>query len=359
MRYVTPTILIFLFSLFFSVFKMAKETTSKSDDLVERLISGLTNVLKVQGGSVTHLRAPKLSRFTGKYSSGELLLSQWLEEVDIYCDQCDIPSSQKAKVILNHLDGDARQEVKCHSISSDDLDSLINLLKRHFGSKETTQSLQKKFHERVQHEGESLDEFSRALMCMYDNVITVASKNEKKAYQELRDSSLIDKFVEGARSQSIRLELRRIQLANPGKTFLDIRDHALDLLDSFDTTCSSKSTTKHGAVYGVSVDDCPEGANSMPRHSDRDLITHLVQQQAALEQCVRQQQTMLERQQEQLSELIAQKSQDVHQYQRRISTCYHCHKPGHIRANCWKLQREMQNSYEFQTSGDLNANPPL
>lgn len=193
---------------------MAEEV--KSDDLVDKLISGLTNVLNVQGGRVTHLRAPRLPRFSGKSSPGEFTLSQWLEEVDIYCDQCDIPSSQKAQVILNHLDGAARQEIRCHSISADDLDSLITLLKRHFGSKETTQSLQKRFHERVQKEGESLDEFSRALMCMYDAIINVAPSSEKGAFKGLRDSVLSDKFVAGARSHSTRLELRRIQFANSG-----------------------------------------------------------------------------------------------------------------------------------------------
>ena len=333
---------------------MAEET--KSDDLVEKLISSLTNVLQSQGGRVTHLRAPKLPRFSGRYSSDNLTLSQWLEEVDIYCDQCDIPVSQKAQVILNHLDGDARQEVRCHSISSDDLDSLLTLLKRHFGSKHTTQSLQKRFHERVQHEGESLDEFSRALMCMYDDIINVAPTSEQQAYKSLRDSALIDKFVVGARSQSIRLELRRIQLANSGKTFLEIRDHALDLLDSFDT--KPKSTAKRGTVFEVSVNDCPEGASSInPRDAGKDLINHLVQQQAALEQCVQQQQVLLERQQEQLSELIAQKSQAR---QKSIPKCYYCGKKGHIQAKCWELQKELQyRNYDSQTPADLNSYPPL
>ena len=358
MKYFYATILLILLEVFV-VHSMAEK---QEDELVERLISGLSNVLQSQGGRVTHLRAPKLPRFSGKFSPGELTLSQWLEEVDIYCDQCDIPSSQKAQVILNHLDGDARQEVKCHSISHGDADSLINLLKRHFGTKQTVQSLQKRFYERVQHEGETLDQFSRALMCMYDDIIDAAPTNES-SYKGLRDSALIDKFVAGARSQSTRLELRRIQLANPGKTFLEIRDHALDLLDSFDIQPTSiPSIPKRGAVCEVSVDECSEGADSIPMHTDKDLIKQLVKQQAALEQCMRQQQVILERQQEQLSNLTAQQNQASVQYprQKRVLNCYHCGKPGHVRSKCWELQNELYNrNHNSHVSGHLNANPPL
>ena len=359
MKRVIMITFIILFQVYLLSMNNMAEKSEKSEtgDVVERLISGLTDVLKVQQGKVTHLRAPKLSRFSGKYAPGELLLSEWLDEVDIYCNQCDIPASQKAQVILNHLDGEARQEIKCHAISSDELDcsQLINLLKRHFGSKETSQSLLKKFHERIQHENESLDQYSRILICMYNDIIKVAPSGEKKSYQDLKDSSLIDKFVQGTRNPSVRLELRRIQLASPGKTFLEIRDHALDLLDSFDTR-----PKRHGSVYEVSVDDSSERAGSMAMHTDRDLIKHLVQQQAALEQCVRQQQTMLEQQQAQLSELLAQGTRVPSHNQRRIPTCFHCGKVGHIQAKCWELQNEMQNrNYNSQTTGDLNDHPPL
>nr|XP_054759238.1 uncharacterized protein LOC129265254 [Lytechinus pictus] len=338
------------------------KTAESSDELVDKLITGITNALNVQGGRVTHLRAPKLPRFSGKTSVGDLTLSQWLEKVDIFCDQYEIPITQKAQVILNHLDGAARQEIRCHSVSSDDLDTLLSLLTRHFGSKDTTQTLKKRFHERVQKEGESLDEFSRALMCMYDAIIDVAPDREKEAHKGLRDSALIDKFVAGARSNSIRLELRRIRLANPDKTFLEIRDYASDLLESFDTKVEGTSN-KRGLVYEVSVDDCPEGiASTSNMHTDSSLIRHLVQQEAALEKCVLQQQTIMERHQEQLSELLARKTQAAPKYtrQKRNRSCFYCGRPGHIQAQCWELQKQSQNrNYEYQNSGDLNAKPPL
>ena len=124
----------YIFILFVEILGCLVRLEVKSDDLVDKLISGFTNVLNAQGGRVTHLHAPTLPRFSGKSSPGEFTLSQWLQEVDIYFDHCDVSSRRNAQVILNHLDGAARQQIRCHFISADDLDSLITLLKGHFGS---------------------------------------------------------------------------------------------------------------------------------------------------------------------------------------------------------------------------------
>ena len=326
--------------------KMPEPKETKADELVEKLISSLINVL--QGGRVTHLHASTLSRFSGRpTSSGELSLAKWLGEVDIYCDECNISESKKAQVILNHLDGDARQEVKCHSTSSPDLESLLKLLKRYFGSKDTSQSLQKKFHERVQQEGESLDQFSRALMCLYDDIIDVTiSDSEKQAFKGLRESSLIDRFVAGASSPALRLELRRIQLANSGKSFLEVRDHALDLLDQFD---SKPSKAKWSFVHEVSVEDRPSETEAAVLCAEQDVIDQLLQQQATLSQCMQKQQVILERQQEQIAELIAaQNSQPrvpvERRRRKRVLNCFYCGKPGHIQAKCWAFQQANFNS---------------
>ena len=41
-------------------------------------------------------------------------VKEWLEEVEIYCQQCKVPECEKAQVVLNHLKGTARDEIKCH-----------------------------------------------------------------------------------------------------------------------------------------------------------------------------------------------------------------------------------------------------
>ena len=79
--------------------------------------------------------------------------------------------------------------------------SLKKLLHKHFGGWETVPSLHKALYERVQLEDETLMDFSRALIRMYDRILEVASDSEKASLQALRDKVLIGQFVAGARSQ--------------------------------------------------------------------------------------------------------------------------------------------------------------
>ena len=70
---------------------MATSTRSDSEaGLVERLVSGLTEALKQN--KATGQRPVKLERFKGKpVRAGDPTLTEWLEEVDVYCRQCRIP----------------------------------------------------------------------------------------------------------------------------------------------------------------------------------------------------------------------------------------------------------------------------
>ena len=59
-------------------------------------------------------------------------------------------------------------------------------------------------------------DFSRALIRIHDRIPEVA----------LRDRVLIRQIVAGVRSQSMRLELRRLELAKPDQTFNEMREIA-------------------------------------------------------------------------------------------------------------------------------------
>ena len=130
--------------------------------------------------------------------------------------------------MVNHLGGTARDEIKCHEGVKSDYKSLVKLLHKHFGAIETTQSLQRSFYEHNQAEGESLMDFSRALIRLYDIILDVASDSERESLKGLGDRVLIGQFVAGARNQSMRIELRRLELAKPDQKFGEMRDAALD-----------------------------------------------------------------------------------------------------------------------------------
>ena len=128
--------------------------------LVEQLVKGLTDALKQNRPTVQ--RPIKLACFSGRLvKPGDPTVKEWLEEVDIYCQQCKIPDADKAQVVLNHLKGTARDEIKCHGEAKLDFKVLEKLLHKHFGGWETVQSLHRAFYDRTQLEEELLLGFNQ------------------------------------------------------------------------------------------------------------------------------------------------------------------------------------------------------
>ena len=95
--------------------------------LVEQLVKGLTEALK-QNKPAPVQRPIKLSWFSGRpCRPGDPTVKEWLEEVEIYCRQCRVPESEKPQVVINHLRGTAREEVKCRGGSGLSFDALSKL----------------------------------------------------------------------------------------------------------------------------------------------------------------------------------------------------------------------------------------
>ena len=132
-------------------------------------------------------------------------------------------------MIVNNLCGTTRTEIKCHEGVSSDYEALVKLLRSHFEAGETLQSLQKALYDRSQGEDETLMDFSRALIHLYNRICEIAPVAKKESLRGLQDKTLTSQFVAGARGQSARLELRRMELANSNKTFNEIRGLALEL----------------------------------------------------------------------------------------------------------------------------------
>ena len=73
-------------------------------------------------------------------------------------------------------------------------------------------------------------DYSRSLIRIHDHILEVAAESERDAFAALEDRVLIRQFVTGVRSQAVRLELRRLELAKPEQTFNQMRDAARELL---------------------------------------------------------------------------------------------------------------------------------
>ena len=210
---------------------------------VEKIVSGLTEAL--QSCRLTTSRPPKLHKFRDRpIQPTDPSLDDWLEDVQFYCDQLQIQDNQIPSVIISHLEGPAKAEVKCHSGLDKNKTKLIKVLQQSFGTRETVQSLLQSFYDRTQWESETLEEFSRELIRLYDRAVDKAPESEAAALKLLRDKSLINQFVAGTRHATLRLELKRIQLSSETQTFETMRELALNLLVEYEGPKGEKSNIR-------------------------------------------------------------------------------------------------------------------
>ena len=135
-------------------------------------------------------------------------------------------------VLVDYLGGCAKEEVLCHPDEvRRDFGALVSLLRRMFGPLETVTSLYAEFYSRTQSEGETLAEYSRALIRLHQRIEGAApTMAERQALAVLGDGSLKHQFVVGVRDGWVRHELRWLVLRSPDTPFIVVREEALCLL---------------------------------------------------------------------------------------------------------------------------------
>ena len=168
----------------------------------------------------------KLSKFYGyPQKAGDLTVKEWLDEVEVYTRQMGHTDAAKATALIDHLGGAAKEEVLCASEAvKGDYVELTSLLRKRFGPAETLHSL------RVKQDGESLADYSRALMRLYSRMEKSAPKPEDlQALERLRDISLKGQFRKGVNNDSVSRDIERIEIREPDKTFPELREEVLRL----------------------------------------------------------------------------------------------------------------------------------
>ena len=112
-----------------------------------------------------------------------------------------------------------------------DFGALVSLLRRMFGPLETVTSLYAEFFSRMQSEGETLAEYSRALIRLQQRIEGAApTMAERQALAVLGDGALKHQFVVGVRDGWVRHELRWLVLRSPDRPFIVVREEALCLM---------------------------------------------------------------------------------------------------------------------------------
>ena len=167
-----------------------------------------------------------LTRFFGRPGSPcDPTIDEWLADCYVFVRQCGVPERERAVVLVDYLGGCAKEEVLCHPDEvRRDFGALVSLLRRMFGPLETVTSLYAEFYSRMQSEGETLAEYSRALIRLHQRIEGAApTMAECQALAVLGDGALKHQFVVGVRDGWVRHELRQLILRLADKPFIVVR----------------------------------------------------------------------------------------------------------------------------------------
>ena len=343
------------------------DVITKSNQALAETLANAFKGLKYQRAS-----SVRLSKFSGRpKKSGEPTLNEWLDDLDTYSRQLGLSDDEKLSVAIDHLGGDAKEEVRCCPRDErSEFGKLLDLLTTRFGTKETVQSLNCTFYSRDQLEGECLEDYSRVLMRLYDRMELASSNpSERKALSSLKESALKEQLTHGARDLLTKRELRRLMHENPELPFYKFRELALNILRDVDDgpqrTCNpapSSVLEMSGQTLHVDVVAPSKTARAA---SDHELLSALVEGQKRLCETVErlaQQQEETSKEMRKLTDAIASQGTADHVSQKQISKprknpvqCTYCKKSGHPVERCFKKDYDLKASAEKEQAAKLSA----
>lgn len=167
-------------------------------------------------------RERKCPRFSGR-AVDSLPVVEWVEEARRSLGMRHMSRQEQALFILDHLDGEAKNEIRFRpSTAKNDPEQIFKILIEIYGCTKSFITLQKQFFQRKQLEGESIWEFSHALLSLMEAITRRNSTGIPNP-----DHTVRDQFAENVRDGLLRRELKRSIRLNPDSSFLTIRSEAV------------------------------------------------------------------------------------------------------------------------------------
>ena len=304
--------------------------------------------------------AIRLNKFCGLSDrSSDPTVAGWLNELEAYLRPQNLSERERVEVALDHLGGSAREEVLCTPEGErDTISKLAALLTLRFGAVDTLGSLNGAFYGRTQMEGESLAEFSRSLMRLYDRMESVADPNGKVALRQLRANALREQFIGGVQGASAKRELRRLSHDNPATSFHVFRNLVLDYMRDIEpASCPSVQTDDwhHKPMGNVHIVQAPE------IKSERELLTGLAEGQQQLASAIA---SLVQQQKEtnaKINELIdAVKASQVDAKDSKKGArpkvqCSFCKRVGHTQEKCYARLNQERKRADQQLNAEAAA----
>ena len=257
-------------------------------------------------------RDRKCPMFKGK--SG-IKVNEWIEEAEACMRACHLSVNDQAFFLFDQLEGEAREEIKYRpSTDRNDPKKIKSILRELYGCSQSYVALQEAFFSRKQQDGETLLEFSLALMSIMNRVKHRAPDGLVNAEVLLRDQ-----FSEHVIDGALRRELKQLIRRQPTMTMLELRAEAIrwehEGMPGGARGRSQSVPSIHGVQYAVHGGHMPVSSSSIEGSELSEL------------------KDMLRRQQEQLNQLSQSVATLQRPYQRPRGNpiiCRRCQQPGHF-----------------------------
>ncbi|XP_073724605.1 uncharacterized protein [Misgurnus anguillicaudatus] len=230
-------------------------------------------------------RCPK---FSGRSGIG---IDEWVEEAQACMRLRHLSIADQAFFLFDHLEGEAREEIRYRSENErEDPKRIIQILHELYGCTKSYVALQESFFSRRQQDGETLVEFSLALMNLLERIRSQSPHGMPNSEVLLRDQ-----FVEYVSDGALRRELKQLVRRQPTATLFDVRSEALrwerEGMPGGVRGRSQSVPSAYGIQYGVQGDQ-HIGSSSTPTVSElselRDMLKRQQQQLNQLTQSMAQ-----------------------------------------------------------------------
>lgn len=297
------------------------------------------------------LRVPpsrKLERFSGE---SKLKIEDWIEDAN--CVISSVPEEDRINFLTGHLEGIARDELRFADYADkNSVQKIFTLLRSVFGEKRTNAQLKAMLYDRVQKDGETVREYSRALLDLVDRMSDT---------REAKDKLLSEVFCENISDTYVRREMKKRLREEPTIKFAIVRQEAIRLAEDENpksvrssVRASVRSSVSQSVSQSVDEIDVETAAlrvtNTNAQDSSFQNLQTMVQEMAKL------QLEMGKRQDEMMKMLLSQqktsgsyrRGQQGSGSRRNRSPpggafegeCWHCHQRGHQKFRCPELQEK-------------------
>ncbi|KAL2097674.1 hypothetical protein ACEWY4_006881 [Coilia grayii] len=150
-------------------------------------------------------------------------IEAWKEEAEACMRTRHLSTLERAYFLFDHLEGEARDEIRYRSREEKESpEKIVEILQELYGCPQSYVALQEAFFLRKQQEGESLLEFSIALLTLMDKVKRSAPEGIFNAEVLLRDQ-----FVEHVSEGALRRHLKSFIRSKPVAKLIEVRGEAI------------------------------------------------------------------------------------------------------------------------------------